>query len=80
VTAVALESTGVYWVVPHELLEQARFEVLLADTHVLRRVPGRPKSNRRDCEWRQRSGQRSAVSSQRSAGALADGRELSAES
>ena len=40
-TSVALESTGVYWIVPHEILEGAGFEVLLADTRELRRVPGR---------------------------------------
>ena len=54
VTAVALESTGVYWIVPHEMLEQAGLDVLLVDTRELRRVPGRPKSDRRDCEWLQR--------------------------
>src|SRR5438046_3193330 len=27
VRAVALERTGVYWIVPHEMLEQAEFEV-----------------------------------------------------
>ena len=54
VTAAALESTGVYWIVPHEMLEQAGFEVRLVDTRELRRVPGRPKSDRRDCEWLQR--------------------------
>lgn len=54
VTAVALESTGVYWIVPHEMLERAGFEVTLVDTRELARVPGRPKSDRRDCEWTQR--------------------------
>ena len=54
VRAVALESTGVYWIAPHEMLEQAGFEVLLVDTRELRRVPGRTKSDRRDCEWLQR--------------------------
>lgn len=54
ITKVALESTGVYWIVPHEMLEAAGFEVLLVDTRVLRRVPGRPKSDRLDCEWLQR--------------------------
>ena len=48
VTKVALESTGVYWIVPHEMLEAAGLEVLLVDTRQLRRVPGRPKSDRRD--------------------------------
>lgn len=54
VTAVALESTGVYWIVPHEMLEHAGLDVRLVDTRELRRVPGRPKSDRRDCEWLQR--------------------------
>jgi transposase len=54
VQTVALESTGVYWIVPHEMLEAAGFEVVLADTRTLKRVPGRPKSDRRDCEWIQR--------------------------
>lgn len=54
VRSVALESTGVYWIVPHEMLEAAGFEVVLADTRALGRVPGRPKTDRRDCEWIQR--------------------------
>ena len=54
VTTVALESTGVYWIVPHEMLERAGLEVRLVDTRELRRVPGRPKTDRRDCEWLQR--------------------------
>jgi transposase len=54
VTAVALESTGVYWIVPHEMLEAAGFQVVLTDTRELGRVPGRSKSDRYDCEWIQR--------------------------
>ena len=54
VTSVALESTGVYWIVPHEMLERAGIAVVLVDTRALGRVPGRPKSDRRDCEWIQR--------------------------
>jgi transposase len=54
VRSVALESTGVYWIVPHEMLEAAGFQVVLADTRALGRVPGRPKTDRRDCEWIQR--------------------------
>jgi transposase len=54
VRSVALESTGVYWIVPHEMLEAAGVEVVLVDTRALGRVPGRPKSDRRDCEWIQR--------------------------
>jgi transposase len=54
VATVALESTGVYWIAPHELLERAGFEVILTDTRAMRRVAGRPKTDRRDCEWSQR--------------------------
>ena len=54
VTSVALESTGVYWIALHEVLEAARLEVRLVDTRALARVPGRPKSDCRDCEWLQR--------------------------
>src|SRR5436190_23843739 len=53
VRAVALERTGVYWIVPHEMLEQAEVEVRLVDTRELRRVPGRTKSERRDWAWLQ---------------------------
>jgi transposase len=54
VAAVALESTGVYWIAPHEILERHGFEVLLVDTRELARVPGRKKTDRHDCEWIQR--------------------------
>jgi transposase len=54
VESVALESTGVYWIVPHEMLEAAGLAVVLVDTRALGGVPGRPKSDRRDCEWLQR--------------------------
>lgn len=54
VTTVALESTGVYWIAPYDVLEAAGFEVVLVDARQLGRVPGRSKSDRRDCEWLQR--------------------------
>lgn len=54
VRTVALESTGVYWIAPHEILERQGFEVVLTDTRKLGRVPGRPKTDRHDCEWIQR--------------------------
>lgn len=55
VKSVAMESTGVYWIAPHEVLEAQGFEVLLADTRQLSRVPGRNhKSDPTDCEWLQR--------------------------
>ena len=55
VESVAMESTGVYWIAPHEILEAQGFEILLVDTRQLARVPGRDnKSDPTDCEWIQR--------------------------
>ena len=55
VESVAMESMGVYWIAPHEVLEAAGFEILLVDTRQLARVPGRDKkTDRTDCEWIQR--------------------------
>jgi len=52
VKSVAMESTGVYWIAPHEVLEAAGLEVLLVDTRQLARVPGRDKkTDPTDCEW-----------------------------
>lgn len=55
VASVAMESTGVYWIAPHEVLEGQGFQVLLVDTRQLARVPGRDKkTDPTDCEWIQR--------------------------
>lgn len=55
VAAVAMESTGVYWIAPHEVLEGQGLEVLLVSTRQLAQVPGRDKkSDPSDCEWIQR--------------------------
>lgn len=55
VESVAMESTGVYWIAAHEVLEAEGFEVLLVDTRQLASVPGRnKKTDRTDCEWIQR--------------------------
>jgi hypothetical protein len=55
VESVAMESTGVYWIAPHEVLEAHGLKVLLVDTRQLARVPGRDnKSDPSDCEWIQR--------------------------
>jgi transposase len=55
VESVAMESTGVYWIAPHEVLEGRGLEVLLVDTRQLARVPGRDKkTDPSDCEWIQR--------------------------
>ena len=55
VESVAMESTGVYWIAPHEVLEGQGLQVLLVDTRQLARVPGRDKkTDPSDCEWIQR--------------------------
>ena len=54
VESVAMESTGVYWIPPHELLERHGFEVLLVSTREFMRVPGRKKTDLVDCKWIQR--------------------------
>jgi transposase len=51
VATVALESTGIYWVPLYELLEAQGFEVLLVDPSYTKQVRGRPKTDRRDCQW-----------------------------
>ena len=54
VESVAMESTGVYWIPPHEILEGHGLEVVLVNTRELARVPGRKKTDRVDCKWIQR--------------------------
>jgi len=54
VDSVAMESTGVYWIAPHEVLERCGLEVVLVNTRELSRVPGRKKTDRVDCKWIQR--------------------------
>src|ERR1022692_3478261 len=49
-----MESTGVYWIAPHEVLERTGLEVVLVGTRQLARVPGRKKTDRVDCRWIQR--------------------------
>src|SRR5437879_11704633 len=52
VESVAMESTGVYWIPLHEVLERHGLEVVLVNTRELAHVPGRKKSDRIDCKWR----------------------------
>jgi transposase len=49
VTHVALESTGVYWKAPWNILESS-FTLLLVNAQHINQVPGR-KTDVRDCEW-----------------------------
>ena len=52
ITTVAMESTGVYWIPPHEVLEEAGIRVCLVDSKHVKHVPGR-KSDVSDCQWLQ---------------------------
>ena len=51
-TAVAMESTGVYWIPLFELLESRGFTVLLVNARHVKNVSGR-KSDVLDCQWLQ---------------------------
>lgn len=47
---VAMESTGVYWKPVWNVLESEGFQLLLANAHEVRIVPGR-KTDQKDCQW-----------------------------
>lgn len=50
ITTVAMESTGVYWVILYGVLEDAGINVFLVNGRDVRNVPGR-KSDVKDCQW-----------------------------
>jgi transposase len=50
VDTVAMESTGVYWIVPFQKLEAAGMEVVLVNAQTLKHVPGR-KTDVQECQW-----------------------------
>ncbi len=50
VTHVAMESTGVYWKSPYNLLEGSGLELLVVNAQHVKAVPGR-KTDVRDAEW-----------------------------
>jgi transposase len=52
ITTVAMESTGVYWLPPYEILEEAGIRVCLVNSKHVKHVPGR-KSDVSDCQWLQ---------------------------
>jgi len=54
VTTVAMESTGGYWIPLFALLEARGVQVLLIDPRQAKRAPGRPTTDRLDCQWLQR--------------------------
>jgi transposase len=50
IETVAMESTGVYWVILYSVLEDAGIEVYLVNGRDVKNVPGR-KSDVKDCQW-----------------------------
>jgi transposase len=50
VTTVAMEATGVYWYVLHDILSDAGLDVWLVDGRQTRQLPGR-KTDVKDCQW-----------------------------
>jgi transposase len=52
--SVVMEATGVYWVSLYELLEERGFKVYVVDAHTVRYLPGRSKSDIKDCQWLRR--------------------------
>jgi len=50
ISSVAMEATGVYWVILYSILEEAGFEVWLVDGRETKQVPGR-KTDVKDCQW-----------------------------
>lgn len=54
VTTVALEASGVYGHVLYLTLVEAGFTVVMTAPQFARQIKGRPKTDRRDCQWIQR--------------------------
>ncbi len=54
ITTVALEASGVYGHVLFLQLIEDGFEVVMTGPHFTRQIKGRPKTDKRDCQWIQR--------------------------
>ena len=52
VTTVAMESTGVYWIPPYNVLEQHGVKPCLVDARGMKNVPGR-RTDWHECQWLQ---------------------------
>lgn len=50
IETVAMEATGVYWVILYEMLESEGLDVWLVDGRQTKQVPGR-KTDVKDCQW-----------------------------
>src|ERR1017187_9052153 len=51
-TTVAMESTGVYWIPPYDVLEQHGVKPCLVDARGMKNVPGR-RTDWHECQWLQ---------------------------
>ena len=52
VTTVAMESTGVYWIPPYDILQAHGITPCLTDAHQMKNVPGR-RTDWHECQWLQ---------------------------
>lgn len=50
VRTVAMEATGIYWLCPYEVLEQAGLQVVVVNGRYVKNLPGR-KTDMKDCQW-----------------------------
>ena len=50
VQSVAMEATGIYWLCPYEVLEQAGLRVVMVNGKYVKNLPGR-KPDMQDCRW-----------------------------
>lgn len=50
IKTVAMEATGIYWIILYEILESAGLDVWLVDGKQTKQVPGR-KTDVKDCQW-----------------------------
>ena len=52
ITTVAMESTGVYWIPPYDMLEQHEVKACLVNARGMKNVPGR-RTDWHECQWLQ---------------------------
>src|SRR5437762_14290115 len=50
VRSVAMEVTGIYWLCPYEVLDQAGLQVVVVNGKYVKNLPGR-KTDMSDCQW-----------------------------
>ena len=50
IESVAMESTGIYWIPPYDLLAGAGFEVILVNPRSIKAI-NRKKTDVKDCQW-----------------------------